>query len=84
MDIGEDGDMKKSEQLERFEAGKDYKVVESFEYWDYCYRNTIVIPAGEILRFNAPSFGGVARFYRKGGVLLLIKGKEAFKRMGKV
>lgn len=76
--------MKKSEQLERFEADKDYKVVESFEYWDYMHDKTIVIPAGEILRFNAPSFGGVARFYRKGGMLLLIKGKEAFKRIGQI
>lgn len=76
--------MKKLERLERFEAGKDYKVVESFEYWDYMQREPIIIPSGEILRFDAPSFGGVARFYRKGGMLLLIKGKEAFKRIGKI
>lgn len=81
--------MKREYKVESFEHNKDYQVHDDIEHemlmpnsiiarWE-----TIIIPTGEILKFDMPNMG-YARFIRRNGERLSIKGKVAFKKIGQI
>ncbi len=67
-------------KVERFIHGKDYRFIVDYLYSDY--KGDVQFKVGDVVRFDYPGIGGLARFYTKEvGVwqLLLIKNKEAFR-----
>jgi len=67
-------------KVKTFVHGKDYQFRVDYLYSDY--RGDVQFKAGDVVRFDYPGIGGLARFYTKEvGVwqLLLIKNREAFR-----